>query len=480
MTSKKEELLSERERKVFDSHLLDVSKKTDRIFAGMFIFQWLFGIILALWLSPLAWEGTESKVHLHVYAAFFLGGLAALFPVALMFFRAGHYWNRYYVAVSQVFFSILFIHLSGGRIETHFHVFGSLAFLAFYRDFRPVLLATILTAADHLLRGMFWPQSVYGVLSASPLRALEHAAWVIFEVTFLFISIRYGLEELRLISKQRSDLETVVEGIEKKVQERTEELLESKRQIISQQEALMSTAKMSALGEMAGGVAHEINSPLAIISMRVEQLEECLADNQLDLLNLPDVLISIKKSTERVAKIVNGLRFFARDGSQTKMEIQDFSGIIEDTLGFCKERFSNHGIELRLKKDAGYESLRVECRRVEISQVLLSLLNNAFDAIADLNVKWIEVNVADKIEFIELSVMDSGNGISKEVQDKMMAPFFTTKPIGKGTGLGLSISRGMIDSHGGKLCYNAQCSHTQFTILLPKLQNQKARKETAA
>ena len=91
----------------------------------------------------------------------------------------------------------LLIHLTGGRIETHFHVFGSLAFLAFYRDWRVLVPATIVVALDHLLRGIFWPQSVYGVLVASQWRWLEHAAWVVFEDVFLVVSCLRSVAEMR-------------------------------------------------------------------------------------------------------------------------------------------------------------------------------------------------------------------------------------------------------------------------------------------
>ncbi|MGC4006786.1 MAG: hypothetical protein QM811_28130 [Pirellulales bacterium] len=77
--------------------------------------------------------------------------------------------------------SALLIHLTGGRIETHFHVFGSLAFLAFYRDWKVIVTATVVVAADHFLRGVWWPQSVFGVLVESPYRWMEHAGWVVFE-----------------------------------------------------------------------------------------------------------------------------------------------------------------------------------------------------------------------------------------------------------------------------------------------------------
>src|SRR2546428_743790 len=103
--------------------------------------------------------------------------------------------------------SALLIHLTGGRIETHFHVFGSLAFLAFYRDWRVLLPATVIVALDHLLRGIFWPQSVYGVLTASEWRWLEHAAWVIFEDIFLTLSCLRSTREMWEIAECTAALE---------------------------------------------------------------------------------------------------------------------------------------------------------------------------------------------------------------------------------------------------------------------------------
>ena len=121
--------------------------------------------------------------------------------------------------------SALLIHLTGGRIETHFHVFGSLAILAFYRDWRVLISATVVVYADHLLRGAFWPQSVYGVLSAPIWRSLEHAGWVIFEVTFLIISIRKSRSEMLLVAERQARLEFLKEGIEQTVAERTADLM---------------------------------------------------------------------------------------------------------------------------------------------------------------------------------------------------------------------------------------------------------------
>lgn len=466
-----------RVNKVFSERYDSLVCKTDKLFGYLFIFQWLLGIFFAYVISPLTWSGEYSQTHVHVYAAIFLGGLVAALPVFLVFRNPGATQNRMVVAVSQILFSVLYIHLTGGRIETHFHVFGSLAFLAFYRDWRPVLIATVVTAVDHLVRGAFWPQSVYGVLSAAPWRAFEHAAWVLFEDFILFYSIKLALGELRSVSESQVELEDKTEQItklnlslEEKVKERTQQLEESQQMILNQQQSLMTSSKMSALGEMAGGVAHEINTPLAVIGMRVEQMEECVKEGDLDGFDFADGLNVIKNTVERIAKIVSGLRFFAREGRHAKPQKMQISSLIEETLSFCRERFANHGVQLDVVRDNSFNSLEVECRSVEISQVILNLLNNAFDAIEATKNKWVRIQAVDHGEYAEISVTDSGTGIPKDVRDKIMDPFFTTKEIGKGTGLGLSISRGIIDQHQGKLYLDANSPNTKFTILVPKVQ----------
>src|SRR5688572_26422525 len=132
----------------------DIYRRTDRLFAGLMAFQWLMGIVFALWVSPLAWDGPVSRTHLHVWAAVIVGGIISLFPALLGLLRPGLPSTRYVIAVAQMLMGALLIHLTGGRIETHFHVFGSLAFLAFYRDWRVLIPATVVVALDHLLRGI--------------------------------------------------------------------------------------------------------------------------------------------------------------------------------------------------------------------------------------------------------------------------------------------------------------------------------------
>ena len=201
-------LTRRRTEEIFDGLRRKSFVDTDRLFAILMAVQWVFGIVVAYVVSPRAWAGSTSGIHIHVWAAIFLGGAISSFPIALALARPGQLSTRYAIAIGQMLTSSLLIHLTGGRIETHFHVFGSLAFLAFYRDWRVLVPATIIVVADHLLRGIFWPQSVYGVLAASPWRSLEHAGWVVFEDTVLVVSCIRGAREVRRMAERTAQFET--------------------------------------------------------------------------------------------------------------------------------------------------------------------------------------------------------------------------------------------------------------------------------
>lgn len=252
------------------------------------------------------------------------------------------------------------------------------------------------------------------------------------------------------------------------------------KKVIVTTEALVASAKMSALGQMAGGMAHEINTPLAVIAMRVEQLEELVNEGQCQPEDIRNTLNIIRLTTERIVKIVSGLRVFARDGSSLLSQRVLILPLIEETLSFCKERFQHHGVELIVVNNSVDSELSVECRSVEISQVLINLLNNSFDAIEHLAEKWVKIEAKEQTDSIEISITDSGAGIPLDIQKQLMQPFFTTKEVGKGTGLGLSISRGIIQSHRGKLYIDSSSLNTRFVISLPKTQNaQRPDKEVA-
>jgi len=207
MTTRLQASLDERTETVFEQLLQRGMRRADRLFAVLMPAQWLFGVALALWLSPWSWNAAERSVHPHVWTAIFLGAAITLPAMAVGIWMPGRLATRYTMAVAQMLISALLIHLTGGRIETHFHVFGSLAFLALYRDWRVLVPAAGVIIADHLLRGAFWPQSVFGVVDVAIWRALEHAGWVLFETAVLAGACRRTREDIRLIASNTVELE---------------------------------------------------------------------------------------------------------------------------------------------------------------------------------------------------------------------------------------------------------------------------------
>jgi PAS domain S-box-containing protein len=191
---------------LYRQHERKIHVETDRLFAGLMFVQWLAAIAAAYWIAPRAWTGVVSRTHLHVWSAVYLGGVISLLPIGLAIIRPGFTSTRYVIATAQMLMSSLLIHFTGGRIETHFHVFGSLAFLSFYRDWRVLIPATIVVAADHFVRGVYFPQSVFGVLTASPWRWLEHMGWMVFEDIFLIVACVRAHHEMRSIADRTAAL----------------------------------------------------------------------------------------------------------------------------------------------------------------------------------------------------------------------------------------------------------------------------------
>jgi PAS domain S-box-containing protein len=199
-------------------------RRTDQLFVRLLACEYAAGIAAAAWISPSAWSGNEWAIHPHVWSATLLGGLIVSLPIALAWMRPGKSLTRQVIGIAQMLMSGLLIHLTQGRIETHFHVFGSLAFLAFYRDWRVLITASAVTALDHLIRGYAWPLSIYGVELYSPWRWLEHTAWVIFEDIFLILACLQSNRETKAIAERQYELENTHHELEIRVKERTADL----------------------------------------------------------------------------------------------------------------------------------------------------------------------------------------------------------------------------------------------------------------
>lgn len=222
--------------RIYGEHLDRLHVRTDRMFGILMLVQLVAGILAAIFIAPRTWSGASSSVHIHVWASIALGTAITAFPLLMITFRPGSAFTRHTVAVAQMLFSSLLIHLSGGRIEAHFHIFGSLAFLAVYRDWKVLVPATLVVAADHIIRGIYWPQSVFGVIAAAPWRAFEHAGWVLFEDIVLVYTCVQGSRELRAIAVAQANTEHAREIIEDEVKQRTEQLVQRTAELRASEE----------------------------------------------------------------------------------------------------------------------------------------------------------------------------------------------------------------------------------------------------
>ncbi len=245
---------------------------------------------------------------------------------------------------------------------------------------------------------------------------------------------------------------------------------ENEETILKQQEQIVSQAKLSSLGEMAGGIAHEINNPLAVISATMTTIRKMIAKNMEKTELFSEALRDIDETVVRITKIVSGLRNVSRDdASNDNFDNCSVEEVINDVLPLCSEKLKNHEIDLEVAVEESLTDLKVDMMRVQLSQVLLNLITNAYDEITvkDLEDKWIKIEATLSNKNYIIKVSDSGNGIPDDIQEKMFQPFFTTKDIGKGTGLGLSLSYSIIKKHKGRFYVDNSVSNTCFVIELP-------------
>lgn len=248
------------------------------------------------------------------------------------------------------------------------------------------------------------------------------------------------------------------------------EIKTSQATIESQRSALELASRLSSLGEMAGGIAHEINNPLAIIRGLTDLLLIQSKKNGLTKEKVQEVCGRLNNTVQRISQIIKSMQGLARDGSKDPKVKCSVNQILEDALSLCREKFISSGILVKVQASA--ESIEVLARPTEISQVLLNLLHNAHDALVDAQEKWILVELGCANARVNVAVIDSGPGVPQEIRDKVLEPFFTTKALGKGTGLGLSISRAIVENHGGRLQVGEKEGKTCFSFDLEQVENQ--------
>ena len=221
-------------------------------------------------------------------------------------------------------------------------------------------------------------------------------------------------------------------------------------------------AKLLSLGEMAAGIAHEINNPLAIVAGSAGQLNRFKSNPE----KFASKIEAIQKASGRISKIIGGLKKFSRSSQGVSYSNHSLSEIVRESLILTSIKSNRHNTPV--SADFKTESL-IQCDEVEIEQVIINLINNATDAVKERDEKWVKIEVAEDALSVVFRITDSGLGISEAVHNKIFEPFFTTKPVGEGTGLGLSITKGILDQHNATIVLVPHVLNTCFEIRFQKI-----------
>ena len=465
--------ISGRAGEIYGRQLDQGYRAIDRLFAVLLPLQWLAAVLVAWLVSPYTWVGEQSWVHAHVWAALFLGGLTVSLPVALIALRSGRESTRLVIGVAQMLLGSLLIHLSGGRPETHFHVFGSLAFLALYCDWRVLVTASGVVALDHYLRGVYWPRSIFGYWGVGPWRWAEHAAWVLFEDAVLLYGCTQKLKAFREIAWREAELEANHERIEQAVEKRTAELgganeslrLEIVERRKAEDEALTARAQSEAAsrakGEFLANMSHEIRTPMnGVLGMTELALQTELLPIQREYLE------TVQSSAEAMLTVINDILDFSKiEAGKIDLDLIPFNihALIDETLPILAARAHDKGVELACRiAPSVAEWVLGDPHRLR--QVLINLVGNAIKFTAEGEVVvTVEPassslgegsDVGQEVDLI-FNITDSGIGIATEKLHTIFEPFeqadgSTTRKFG-GTGLGLTISMQLVSLMGGRI-----------------------------
>ncbi len=406
--------------------------RVDHMLARLMVVQWVASIVVAAWISPLAWAGKESALHAHLLASIVVGGAITSLPVWLAAKAPGEQSTRYVIAVGQVLWSTLLVHLTGGRIETHFHFFVSLAILAFYRDVRVLVPATIIVATDHFFRGLYWPESVYGVLNPEWWRFLEHAGWVVFLDSFLFLQCDRTYKELHQHCEQQIALEDATQA---------------------------RMERLAAIGQLAASVGHELRNPLGAIRNAHTYIDRRLGDDVDPKVRRFMGIIS--RELDASSKIIGNLLDFSRP-RQPVLAPCPLRPLVDEAIGVVPAR-----PQVNILNEVPEEMPVHDLDRDQFRQVFVNLIQNASEAYAEGAGGEIRISAepAEEGAWV-VSVADTADGMPPDVLARIFQPLFSTKV--KGTGLGLAVVAGMVERHGGELTAESKIGEgTTFRLRLP-------------
>lgn len=432
----------------------------DRLFALLFLVQWPVAIALAYYMTPTTWAGSQSSTHLHPYMAVGLGGLACLFPVWLAWQRPGAAITRHVIAAAAMIFTALFIHLSGGRDEGHFHFFMMMAFVTLYFDWRVVLTAIVVGAVDHVLRTLLFPMSIFGVLVSPWFQLFRHVGWVVFEGWVLIYAAvlidreklssalalaisRAGKREIdQLLQKnqeasherEKREAEAAVLAEEKRASEKRQlELseanvrLEQETAEIQQRqvESLLRSVNQAVAGDLGAVIEVRGEDSLGKVGQGLERLLSALKQN------FREIGINTYTLAEAASELAITSRALGRDASETSERVEQVANSADAiNRGVQSTAASTEQMNLAIR-----EVSRCASDAVTVGQDAVALAAQANDTVQKLsksssgigNVLKVITSIAEQTNLLALNATieaaragDAGKGfavVANEVKD---------------------------------------------------------------
>lgn len=229
-------------------------------------------------------------------------------------------------------------------------------------------------------------------------------------------------------------------------------------------EKISHASKMKTLGEVAGNLAHEINTPLTTIHIALDGMTRAMKKD--DKESVASYMHSILLAAKRMESIVNAFRRYSRvDGAKESPELIDLREVLADALEICGPDITSRG--LILERSIPNQPLLTRCRPGPLAQAIINLMTNARDAALEVPKGWVKLSAIQSQGFVLIDVEDAGKGLAEGLDGRIFEPFFSTKPRGQGSGIGLGIVRDVAHAHGGEVVHLKKNGHTCFEIKIP-------------
>jgi C4-dicarboxylate-specific signal transduction histidine kinase len=320
------------------------------------------------------------------------------------------------------------------------------------------IAGSIITVSSKRLVLIIFNLMMFAPITFYCLKNYEDDKDILFLIIFNVLNLTYTLNQSRVVYKElirrlKSEYE---------LKKSLEELAQSKKKLEEETIKTFHASRLSSLGEMASGVAHEINNPLTIIQGMTGSL--LIKENQIDE-HIRSRLVKIHSASERIAKIVKSMKLISSRSDQIEHENISVDKILEISIDLFTERFRTEHVHFQVINP---QNPQVHCNPLQISQILINLLTNALDALQKTEEKNLLIHIHENHLFVEIRVINSGEPLSDTIAKRMFEPFYSTKALGKGTGLGLSISQTLAFNNGGSLSYEPYEGMISFVLKLRK------------